>query len=222
MEQTVEEKTMYTLEEFQQILDTRFGGALRTGSHTPDEDACALELLSVVQGQPWTDDPTNLECWDLRPLNDIPVDPQLRTEELLPLLVAYQKSRRWLLATQSRVASRIANLTVQRLVAELPGLPDTVRRQCRKAMTLMETVAAAEAARAAAVDETEIAVATWSVRAAWLAEIAMSGGMAAEAILAAEAARAAAEAAAEAAGPRQTREETFRRACVLWLDAAAC
>jgi len=89
-------------------------------------------------------------------------------------------------------------------------------------MTLMETVAAAEAARAAAVDETEIAVTTWSLRAAWLAEIAMNAGMAAEAILAAEAARAAAEAAAEAAGPRETRDETFRRACALWLDAAAC
>ena len=213
---------MYTLQEFQQILDTKFGGVLHTGSHTPDGDACALELLSAVQRQPWTDDPANVNCFDLRPLNDIPVDPQLRTEGLLPLLVAYQDSRRWLLAIQSRVASRIANLTVQRLVAELPGLPNTVRRQCRKAMTLMETVAAAEAARAAAVDETEIAVATWSVRAAWLAEIAMSGGMAAEAILAAEAARAAAEAAAEAAGPRETRDETFRRACALWLDAAAC
>jgi len=87
-------------------------------------------------------------------------------------------------------------------------------------MTLMQTVAAAEAARAAALDETEIAMTTWSVRAAWLAEIAMV--VRAEAIIAAESATAAARATAEAAGLRQIRDETFRRACALWLDAAAC
>lgn len=59
--------------ELQSILDSRFGGVLKLGKHREDGEACALELLSAVRADDWTDNPEVVRCFDLRPLNDIPV-----------------------------------------------------------------------------------------------------------------------------------------------------
>ena len=141
--------------------------SLSAGAHNPDGQACALEYLSVARGIDWTDAPEKVRCFDLRLINDISVSDALRTEHLMPVLMAYDGSLDWPMERQQRVVERIIILTVQRLVADLPGLPDTIREQCRKATTLTE---AAEAARAAAGAAWAASWAAWAASwAAWAA-----------------------------------------------------
>ena len=185
---------------------------LSAGAHMPDHQGCALEYLSVARGLEWTDDPASVRCWDLRPLNDIPVSDRLRTELLMPVLRAYDGSMDWPLDRQQAVAERLVVLTVQRIVAELPSLSSEMRRQCTEAATLKLAEAAAVAAAAA------VATAEDEARAAAEAEAAAvaAGGAAEEA---AGDAAAAAWAAGNAAGAARL-EQVFRVACQVWLDAA--
>ena len=144
------ELTMLTM--LQAVLDARFHGVLTQGQHPDPEDshACALELLSVVQGKPWTDDPETVRTFDVRALNDLEVPDAVRTTHFLPVLAAYAGSLDWPLERQQRVVARLVILTVQRLIAELPSLPEDLRSRCRRAATVEEARAAAEAAEEAA------------------------------------------------------------------------
>jgi nucleoid-associated protein YgaU len=204
-------------------LNTRFGGVLRCGCHDPDGQVCALELISQVRGGRWTDNPVTTRTWDLRSLNDIEVSDTVRTEHLLPVVAEYMGCMDWPVSRQRRVAERLVLLTVQRLIAELPGLSKIARQQCRNCTTLSEASAAARAAE------------TWAARAADAAARAAAADAAAEAAAAeASAARAAAEAAAEAEAEEAAdtaadaasevwvataRERVFTQTCQLWLDA---
>lgn len=137
-----------TLRRLRSILKTRFGGLIKAGKHTEDGECCVLELVSVAKGLPWTDDPQAVRSFDLRPLNDIPVSDELRAEWMPRLIVAYDGSLDWPDERRKEVAGKIVIGVVQKIIAELPSLPDAVREQCRKASTL--SGAYAYAARAAA------------------------------------------------------------------------
>ena len=135
-----------TVTDLQRALDTLDEGVLTAGAHRPDASAfCALEFSAAVRGKPPSDAPGDLP--DLRPLNDAPWSSDLlRTAHLLPVMAAYWDWGTWSPATQTAVVARVAVLTVNRLIAALPGLSDAVSAQCRSARTL---AAAADAARAA-------------------------------------------------------------------------
>ena len=123
---------------------------LSAGAHQPDGHACALEYLSVARGIPWTDQPETVRCWDIRPINDIPVSDALRTTHLLPLLRAYDGSMDWPIARQISVVEKIIIATVNHIIAELQYLPEDLRAPCRVAATVAQAGAAARAATDAA------------------------------------------------------------------------
>ena len=199
---------------FQEYVATRFG-VLTAGQHPANGEACVLESWNAYQGRAWSDDPDIARCWDLRALNDIDVAPAIRTTIMVQLMDAFAGSADWPAARQQRVAELIALGTVQRLIAELPGLSESVRAQCRRAGTLMAAQIAAEAARAAPA----AGVAGVDARAAaGAAAEAARAARAAEAAWAASAAARAAADAADAAGAAA--EAVFSGACALWLDAA--
>ena len=123
-----------TMHLFEQIVRERFGGRLAWGAHEADSVACALEAAHAAMGDPWSDRP---DRWpDIRPLNDGPWSSDTaRAEALVPLLIAYWDWAEWSVARRQRVMDCLVRLTVQQLIAELPGLPATVVAQCRAAAT---------------------------------------------------------------------------------------
>ncbi len=136
------------------LLKSRFGGVLTSGAHTENGEACALEAISVARGIAWTDDPKAVGMPDLRPINDIDVPDALRTKHLIPVLAAYSGWGEWSEERRVAVMSRVVIFTVNRLVAELPGLPVDVADKCRNADTLD---AASDAANAASDAASEVA-----------------------------------------------------------------
>jgi hypothetical protein len=187
-----------TVRKLRSVLKKRFGGVIKKGSHEENGQCCALELLSVCREIPWTDNPGKVGSWDLRDINDIPVLDDLRTKHLVPVIAAYADSMSWPKERQREVATKLVILTVNRIVAELPGLSDAIRNQCREAKTLAAASAAASAAAGAAASDARYA---------------------ASAASAAGAARYAASAASAAAGAAAG-DAVFIVACKLWLDAA--
>jgi len=168
-------------ERLQCVLDKQFGGVLRETVHAQGSgQANGMELLSVVRGLPWTASPDEVRCFDLGPLNKIQVTPETRTKFLMPVLAAYDGSLDWPIQKKQRVAERLVLLTVQRLIAELPGLPDAIRRKCRDARTLGDAASAAAAASAGAQSAagTDLrespASALWAAKAAKAASIALA------------------------------------------------
>ena len=163
------------------VLDSQFGGMLRESVNTEGSGRVnAMELLSVARGLPWTDSPDLVRCFDLTPLNKIQVSPETRTKYLLPVLAVYDGSLDWPIQRKQRVAERLAVLTVQRLVAELPSLPESCRKLCREARSLADAAAAASTASAEAqsvsgADARESpASALWAAKAAKAASIALA------------------------------------------------
>src|SRR5690606_31928557 len=142
-----------TVPNLTEILNTRFGGVLNTGKHNPpdgDCNACILELCSIAMGIDWTDDPELVGLPDIRPINDIQgISPRHRAARMIELATAYWGWSNWTAEERKRTVSRIAILTVNRLIAELPGLSDAIRQQCRDAVTIEDACAAADAADAA-------------------------------------------------------------------------
>jgi hypothetical protein len=211
-----------TLETLENLLTTHFHGELRVGRHEKNEECCALELLSVAQGLEWTDDPEAVRTFDLRPLNDIPVNNAVRTQHLLPVVAAYAGSLDWPLDRQQKVVNHLLIETVRQLLSNLPNLTEAVRAQCINASTVGEArlavaaVAIAEvawlveavaevAAAAAAVARVTVAVASAMAEAAAEREWSVSPEAAV--------ARAAKEAVAEA------RAAVFIAACEIWMEA---
>src|SRR5690349_17608843 len=127
-------------------LATMDDGLLRHGSHAPGRKFCALEFESQVRGREWSDRPITLP--DLRPLNDaFGRNDKLRTHWMLRVMAALWDWSEWSEQKRQRWAERVAVETVRQIIAELPGLSDEIRKQCRAARTLLAAArAAAEAA----------------------------------------------------------------------------
>jgi hypothetical protein len=217
---TLEALTMTTVESLQALLEKRFGGLLYAGRHASTENAaCILELGSKAIGAPWTDNPQMLNTWDMRLINDIAVSPKLRTPWMLRVYAAYQDCRSWPIERQQAVATAIVIGTVRRVIAELPGLTDEVRAQCRAVTTMDEARIAARTSAAAA--RTLAAAARTVANAEDAVHAARSAADAARsAAHAAHAARSAARSAAWAAGGvSSTNEAVFIAACEVWLEA---
>ena len=134
---------------FPDYVTTHFP-ALAPGVHeAASGEACALEAYHAWRGEPWSDTPDTI--WDFRPLNDAPwSSATARTVHLAPVIAAYADCTAWPLARQQAVIQRVVLLTVQRVIAALPGLPDPVRHACTACGTLTEAEASAKAAWAAA------------------------------------------------------------------------
>ena len=165
---------MIEFEQVEQLLQSRFGGRIRKGSHTEDGAGCLIEIANAAIGAAWSDNPT---LWpDLRPINDAFTSDSERTRVLWPVLRAYWHWSEWGAARQRQIIERVIILTVQRIIAELPGLPPDVAQRCREATTLSAAGAAAEAAaRAAGATWAAAGAAAWAARAAgaaWAAEAA--------------------------------------------------
>jgi hypothetical protein len=190
------------LETLQALLNHHDDGVLRRGAHQPGREFCALEFDSIIRGRKWSDAPITLP--DLRPLNDGPWSSDAsRTAHLLPVMVALWDWATWTPERKRGWVTRVVILTVQRIISELPTLPDNVREQCRNATTLESATKAAEAAHAAA------------HAAAYAAE-------AAHVEAAYAAARAAAYAASAAAyASHGASEAPLITACAIWIHAAA-
>jgi len=168
-------------ERLQCLLEKQFGGLLQESANPEGSGRVnGMELLSVARGVPWTSSPDQVHCFDLSPLYKIQVSPETRTQHFLPVLAAYDGSLDWPIQRKQRVAERLAILTVQRLVSELPGVPEPCRKACRDARTLAEAAAAATAASAEAhsgpgTDARESpASALWAAKAAKAASVALA------------------------------------------------
>jgi biotin carboxyl carrier protein len=207
---------MIEFEQVEQLLQSRFGGLIRNGSHTEDGSGCLIEIANAAIGAAWSDNPT---LWpDLRPINDAFTSDSERTRVLWPVLRAYWHWSEWGAARQRQIIERVIILTVQRIIAELPGLPPDVAQRCREATTLSAAGAAAGAAWAAEAAAEAAWAAEAAAEAAWAAEAAAraAGATWAAAGAAAWAARAAGAAwAAEAAAG----ESVLEVACALWIEA---
>jgi len=169
------------LERLQCLLEKQFGGVLRETVNTQGSArANGMELLSVARGLPWSASAEEVRCFDLGPLNKIQVTPETRTKFMMPVLAAYDGSLDWPIQKKQQVAERLVLLTLQRLIAELPGLPDACRRRCRDARTLADAASAAAAASAEAqsASGTDLrespASALWAAKAAKAASVALS------------------------------------------------
>src|SRR3990167_4079927 len=156
-----------TLVKLKRFVAERFGGKLMAGKHSEDGEACALECLSAWQGISWTDDPAKTRTFDLRPINDIHVPDALRAKHLLPVLVAYAGSLDWPQKRQRAVAEKIVIGTVNKIVAELPGLPAEIAEQCRRAATIQAAAVAVAGGGAAGGGGAEPVAATVAEGAGW-------------------------------------------------------
>ena len=193
---------MIEFEQVEQLLQSRFGGLIRRGFHPDDREGCLIEIANAAIGAAWSDHPT---MWpDFRPINDAYDSDEARTRHLWPVLRKYWHWSEWGEARQRQIIERVVILTVQRIIAELPGLPAEVAQRCREATTRVAVLAAAGAAAGAA----------WAAErvAAWAAERAAEGA-------AREAGREAAWAAARAAARAAAADSVLERACALWIEA---
>lgn len=140
-----------TGETFSEFVGRRFGGVLTEGKHEPDGHACVLEAYSQYLRKDWSDAPHYLP--DIRSLNDSrwPSDED-RTRAMLSVVAAYQDWPSMPLTRRQAIADRLVILTMQRIVADLPYLPDDIRRRCRRVKTIKAAQMVAKAAvRAGAV-----------------------------------------------------------------------
>ena len=126
------------------ILRSRFGGYIRKGSHSENGKGCLIEIANAAIGATWSDHPT---LWpDFRSINDAFSSDEARTRHLWPVLRAYWHWSEWSTERQRQIIERVVILTVQRIIAVLPGLPAEVAQRCREATTRAAALAAAWAA----------------------------------------------------------------------------
>ena len=192
------------------VVDGRFGGVLKCGSHGEDGEACALEAASVARGVAWGDDPGLVQLPDLRAINDAYVDDAARTAALVPVLEAVWGWPAWSPERRQRFAVAVAEGTIRRvlpLALEAVGLTAAAVR-CRKEGTAAVADAADAAAYAVAVAVADVAVADA------VADAAAGAAAGAAAVAGAAGAAAAAVAAAVAA-----RHRVLDVACQVWIDA---
>jgi len=138
-----------TIEEMQAILDELGGGVLKPGRHnSPAMGCCLHELASVCLDIDWTDDPDEIRCIDLRPLNDADWSTdELRTEWMLIVYSVWEHSLDWPPNILARRAKQVVLDVVRQIISELP---DTAQESADAAARAAADAAAAYAADAAA------------------------------------------------------------------------
>jgi hypothetical protein len=137
-------------------LEERFHGKLLIGSHTPDGEACALEVASIARGLTWTDNPETVGLPDLRPLNDAPWSSDAeRTKNLVPVVLAYWDWGEWSDAKRREIMTRVAEQTIRQV------LPIALRAAGLEAEAKRCGAEGSESAAARAADAAESAA--WSV-----------------------------------------------------------
>lgn len=134
-----------------ELLQSRFHGTIKAGKHKENSDCCILEYASVCRGIPWTDDPEQLRCFDIRQINDAcwPND-ELRTEWMIKLYDAIEGSLDWPIEVQKKFILQITIETMRQLISNLPGLPHEVVKMCKAVQTLKDVIAASYAVANAA------------------------------------------------------------------------
>jgi hypothetical protein len=218
------------------LLHDRFGGVILSGFHQPGGQCCALELLNVARGNPWSDDPVRAGVPDIRSLNDAAWPDSARTAAMLPLLAALSDWTEWGDARRMAWARSVVLRTVRELLPlALLRWPHHAQA-CREARDLPAAAAAARAAAAyaaAALPASRITVQNRS-RAAAHAEAAAAAAAyaaahaeaaaAAAAYAAADAAYAAADAAYAAADAAYAAADAaaaiLELACRIWTEEA--
>jgi hypothetical protein len=188
-------------------LETRFGGVLRTGSHDPDGQACALEAASVARGAKWSDEPEIAKLPDLRPINDARWESDAqRTEHLVPVILAFWNWPRWGEKRKRAIFARIVERTIREI------LPPMLRLQSLDAEAdRCETEGSAAAAASAA---TSAATSTSAYASAYASASASADAASADAD-AASASYASAASAASAAS-----SAVLIQACRIWAEEA--
>ena len=244
------DRRMTTEQTFAEFVESRFGGVLTKGGHTPDGAACALEAWSQFirphtwtdDGIPvyaddgkatWTDNPETLRIFDIRGINDAAwkSDAQ-RTEYMVPLTIALAGSLDWPQSRQQAVVEQVVREFGRQLIAELPGLTAKIRAQCRAATTMEEchAAAASASARYAASYASYARAASYACDAARAASHAAraashAASAARAASYASDAARSASDAArsaarAASAASSASADDVLKTACAIWIKAA--
>jgi len=213
----------------------RHGGVVASGRHDdPTGPLCILELGSACLVEDGylsaiTDDPAVLGRPDYRPINDASWSSRAAaTEPMLRLHLAYASWGQWSTKRRRHVVEQIVRGTVREIVAELPGLSDTVRDQCREATSSRECAVAARAAASEAWKHAEEALEEGAGAASGAWEVAARVASAAEWAVkdgTTEAARAAASAAEWAVKDGTTEaadaaDAVLLRVVDLWCAAA--
>ena len=137
-------------ETYAEFIERRFGGVLKHGPHEPNGQCCYIEGRAAYLGLKWTDDPSATGDYDFRGLNDAFPDDESRTRNMIRLDASCAGARNWLPEHQVKFAEFVVISLAQRIIADLPGLPDSIREQCRNVTTLDDARAAARAASYAA------------------------------------------------------------------------
>lgn len=201
-------------------IDAHYGGKLCQGAGDGETTACLLTAVNHMRGSTG-DDPQEAGIFDVRALNDAFASDELRTKWMLKIYNAYKGCPNWPKSRKRAVVTKIAILTVNRLIAALPGLSSEIRQQCANATTLDDGAGAARAARAMAARAMAArATADAAQATAYAAEWAADADAAAYAAAAAEKAAAADAAAYAAAEKAAARDKVAVKACQLWIEAA--
>ena len=135
-----------TLESLSELLTERFGGVLKAGVHQANSECCVRELRACALGLAWTDQPDGGSPTDIatQRLNDAGWSSDAaRTRACLPLALLSEADAHPLWTRRYVIA------TVQQIVGDLPGLPESVRGQCREITDIPGAHAAALASLAA-------------------------------------------------------------------------
>lgn len=205
-----------TVEELQDGLKRHDDGVLKYGCHKAgSREFCALEFSSIMRGKPFSDQADDLP--DIRVLNDAFGRSKeadiARTAHVLPVMAVLWDWASWSVARKQGFSQLLAVKMVNRLIVALPGLPDDIVEQCRKASTCNAAARAAVAARAAgAAPEAAHAMYSAARAAAWAEHEDTAAAATAAAWAAADAAR--------AAGAAGARVPILAIACHLWVEAA--
>ena len=162
-----------TYQDFERVLEARFGGVLSGGKHHEGSEACLLEARAATLGLHWTDDPTTVRWPDLRPLNDAFPSNALRTAQMRRVAAALWDWDTWSPERQRAYTQRVSEITIRRilpLALRAEGLNDAADR-CEQEGTEAAARAAARAITAAAwaTGEAAWAVGDGATAAAWAA-----------------------------------------------------
>ncbi len=203
-------------------VESRFGGIITKGSHTPDGAACLHEALNIARGEEWSDNPGDIP--DLRSLNDAPWSSDaLRTKHMLAVGVAVLWPwPEWSPERRTAFARYTAEHTIRVVVpmalrAAAAVHPDEKHKSALKAAAAKCADEGTESAAWSAESAARSAESAWSAAesaesarsAAWSAESAWSAWSAAES------ARSAAWSAAESA------DAPLIAICDILVEAAA-
>jgi hypothetical protein len=208
------------------ILETRFGGVIKSGKHNENGECCIFEYASVLKGISWTDLPQLIRCVDIRPLNDARwSSDELRTEWMIKVYDALEGSLDW---PKDKLQTWITNVIislVKEIISELPGLNIQIKKQCKVVTNLREAAGAARAVRTAyAATAVAAAAAADAADAAYAATAVAAAAAAADAYARAAAYADTAYAAADAAAYADAyavvaSDKVLIKCCQIWINS---